>query len=182
MQFLSKPDEDKQAGLYFIIKFPKPVDEKLVQRLKLALDLLGEEGLGGERSSGAGRFKPNWINEEEKEFEKDWKNILNPSEVNKNKPNYCLISLYWQNSLPDGLLDESAAYEIQERGGWIVSPFSGRQLRRQSLRMFTEGSVFPCSPLGELADVTPKEFHKYPDTHKIYRSGISFSLSINAPE
>ncbi|QLE58530.1 type III-A CRISPR-associated RAMP protein Csm4 [Nostoc sp. TCL26-01] len=180
VQFLSKPDEDKQAGLYFLIKFPKPVDDKLVQRLKLALDLLGEEGLGGERSSGAGRFKPDWVDEEDREFEKDWKSILEPSEVNK--PKYCLISLYWQSALPDELLDQSDAYEIQERGGWIGSPFSGRQLRRQSLRMFTEGSVFPFSPHGELADVTPKEFNNYPDTHKIYRSGISFSLPINAPE
>jgi CRISPR-associated protein Csm4 len=97
------------------------------------------------------------------------------------KPNYCLISLYWQNSLPTGILNEYTAYEIQERGGWIGSPFSGRQLRRQSLRMFAEGSVFAFSPVGELADVTPKEFNKYPDTHKIYRSGISFSLPINVP-
>lgn len=180
VQFLSNPDEEKQAGLYFIIKFSKSVDSKLVQKLKLALDILGEEGLGGERSSGAGRFKANWIDEKHEEFNKYWNNILNPSEITN--PYYCLISLYWQNSLPDGLLDKFTAYEIQERGGWIGSSFSGRQLRRQSLRMFTEGSVFRFPPLGELADVTPKEFNRYSNQHKIYRSGISFSLTINTPE
>ncbi len=179
VQFLSNPDEEKQAGLYFLIKFSQAVDDQLVQKLKLALEILGEEGLGGERSSGAGRFKANWIDETNKEFKQYWNNILNPSEITN--PYSCLISLYWQNSLPDGLLDEFTAYEIQERGGWIGSSFSGRQLRRQSLQMFTEGSVFRFSPVGELADVTPKEFNGHLHKYKIYRSGISFNLIINTP-
>lgn len=178
VQYLYKPDEHKQSGLYFLIRFPEEVDETLVEKLQLVLDILGEEGLGGERSSGAGRFKAEWVDEED--FDSTWQNILNPSEVTN--PHYCLISLYWQKTLPNGLLAPSAAYEIQGRSGWIASPFSGRQLRRQSLRMFAEGSVFPISPLGELADVTPAEFKKYPDTHKIYRSGISLSLPINIRE
>jgi CRISPR-associated protein Csm4 len=111
------------------------------------------------------------------ELDQTWQDILKPFKITN--PHYCLISLYWENPLPNGLLGESARYEILERGGWIASPFSGRQLRRQSLRMFAEGSVFPVSRLGELADVTPEGFG---NTHSIYRSGFSLSLPINAPE
>ncbi len=73
---------------------------------------------------------------------------------------------------------EDASYEIQARGGWIASPFSGRQLRRQMVRMFAEGSVFPVQPQGKLANVTPRSFN----THPSYRNGISLSLPIKVAE
>jgi CRISPR-associated protein Csm4 len=169
VKFHREPEKDEDAGLYFLISFPHSFDRTLEQNLKISLDLLGEEGIGGERSTGAGRFEAEWL-----ELDNLWTDILKPS--NLINPHYCLISLYWENSLPDGLLRESACYEIMARGGWIASPFSGRQLRRQSIRMFAEGSVFPILPKGELADVTPKDFKA---NHSIYRSGISVSLPIN---
>jgi len=48
------------------------------------------------------------------------------------------------------------------------------KLRRKSIRMFAEGSVFLIQPEGELADVTDPRF----TNHLIYRSGISVSLPI----
>ena len=102
----------------------------------------------------------------------DWNSVVNF----KQPTHYSLMSLFWELPLPEGLLpkDKTASYAIQERGGWIASPSSGRQLRRQMVRMFTEGSVFPREPLGKLADVTPDKFKQ----HKIYRSGISLSLPV----
>ncbi|MGB3509048.1 MAG: type III-A CRISPR-associated RAMP protein Csm4, partial [Microcoleaceae cyanobacterium] len=50
----------------------------------------------------------------------------------------------------------------------------GRQGRRKSIQMFTEGSVFAVKPDGKLADVTPEKF----TDHRVYRSGISLSLPI----
>lgn len=47
---------DKRAGLYFLIEFAA-ADIPLENDLKAALHFLGEEGIGGERSSGAGRFE-----------------------------------------------------------------------------------------------------------------------------
>ncbi|HAX80745.1 MAG TPA: type III-A CRISPR-associated RAMP protein Csm4 [Cyanobacteria bacterium UBA11372] len=172
VKFHREPEKDEDAGLYFLVSFPHLFDQKLEHNLKISLELLGEEGIGGERSSGAGRFDTEWL-----DLDQLWTDILKPS--NLINPHYCLISLYWEKSLPNGLLRESACYEIMARGGWIASPFSGRQLRRQSIRMFAEGSVFPILPQGELADVTPKEFKA---NHSIYRSGISVSLPINRSE
>jgi CRISPR-associated protein Csm4 len=72
-----------------------------------------------------------------------------------------------------------ASYELQERGGWITSPTAGNmQLRRQSVQMFMEGSIFSECPAGQLANVTPKQGSKHP----IYRSGIALSLPIRGQE
>lgn len=159
-------EQAKQSGLYFLLNFPER-NQELEDKLHAALELLGEEGLGGERSSGAGRFEVEWL-----ELPKEWQDVVNL----KKTTHYSLMSLFWELPLPEGLLpqDKIASYAIQERGGWIASPSSGRQLRRQMVRMFAEGSVFPINPLGKLADVTPDKFKQ----HKIYRSGISLSLPI----
>ena len=158
------------SGLYFLLQFSE-ADQELEHNIHAALNLLGEEGLGGERSSGAGRFEVEWL-----ELPETWQKVVGFSEGTR----HSLISLFWELPLSselleeDGSLKKDASYEIQERGGWIASPFSGRQLRRKMVRMFTEGSVFPSPPQGKLADVTPERF----DKHKIYRNGISLSLPI----
>jgi len=159
-------EQAKQSGLYFLLNFPER-NQELEDKLHAALELLGEEGLGGERSSGAGRFEIEWL-----ELPKEWLDVVNF----KQTTHYSLMSLFWELPLPKELLpkDKIASYAIQERGGWIASPSSGRQLRRKMVRMFAEGSVFPVEPLGTLADVTPDKFKQ----HKIYRSGISLSLPV----
>ncbi|MEW6498366.1 MAG: type III-A CRISPR-associated RAMP protein Csm4, partial [Cyanobacteriota bacterium] len=161
------------SGLYFLIHFPK-ADAQLADKLQAALHLLGEEGLGGERSSGAGRFEVQWL-----DLPEIWQSILNLPEQSVH---HCLISLFWDNepaTLAQLITDTNdASYEIIERGGWIASPFSGRQLRRKMVRMFSEGSVFPARPVGKLADVKPAQF----DTHQIYRNGIALSLPIKVSD
>jgi len=174
VKFRWEPERDEYTGLYFLINFPPNFDQNIKENLRMSLELLGEEGLGGERSSGAGRFEPEWL-----DLDETWQDIVAPQITN---PHHCLISLYWQNpknGLPNGLLEESSSYELVERRGWISSPFSGRQLRRKSVGMFAEGSVFPISVFGELANVTPSDFRA---NHSIYRSGICLSLPINKPE
>lgn len=157
------------AGLYFLIQFPKL--SLIVNELHNALTLLGEEGIGGERSSGAGRFQAEWL-----DLPVEWQKVIQF----KGK-HHGLISLFWEHPLTESLLTDSTRYGLQERGGWIASPFSGQQQRRKALQMFTEGSVFPAQPQGRLADVTPcdekgnRRFH----AHTIYRSGIALSLPIN---
>lgn len=161
------------SGLYFLLQFPK-AEQKLADNLQAALHLLGEEGIGGERSSGAGQFEVEWLRLPEL-----WQKVVNFSE----QPAYhYLISLFWDDEASNlaELITDKSSYEIQERGGWIASPFSGRQLRRQMIRMFAEGSVFPSLPKGKLANVTPKEFRTADGyrPHPIYRNGISLSLPI----
>lgn len=158
------------AGLYFLLEFPEE-DKALETNLHAALLLLGEEGVGGRRSSGAGRFEIKW----ESSLPKDWQKILNPP---KGMTHHCAISLFWEDnqSVLEKLITEDCSYEIQERRGWIAGSPSGRNLRRKSVQMFLEGSVFPLPrpPLGKLADVTPGGFEE----HRIYRNGIALSIPI----
>jgi CRISPR-associated protein Csm4 len=153
-----------EAGLYFLIHFPSD-DLPLEIELKAALEFLGEEGIGGERSSGAGRFTATWH-----DLDEIWSGVVNFQQSNF----YSLMSLLWEHPFnPDYL--QGARYALRERGGWIVSPVSGQQARRQTVQMFTEGSIFPQAIGGMLANVTPERFK----AHQIYRSGISLSLPIH---
>ncbi|MEA5620635.1 type III-A CRISPR-associated RAMP protein Csm4 [Cronbergia sp. UHCC 0137] len=164
VHFASGNASDKNtAGLYFLVEL-SPEGEKLADKLQAALHLLGEEGLGGERSSGAGRFTAQWLN-----LPETWQEAVNF----KDGKFQTLISLFWDSDISSNFL-ENSSYEIQERGGWIVES----QIRRQMVRMFTEGSVFTSSLLGKLVNVTPKQFTK----HQIYRSGISLALPIKTKE
>ncbi|MFQ3619258.1 MAG: type III-A CRISPR-associated RAMP protein Csm4 [Cyanobacteriota bacterium] len=153
-----RAEAQQQAGLYFLLHFPEN-NPQLEADLQAALEFLGEEGLGGERSSGAGR----------------WRSLVEFDQQNS----YGLISLFWQKDpLPPELFNEKAKYTLHARRGWMGSP-SGRQLRRKTVQMFGEGSVFPIAPNGQLADVTPDRFDStQPNHHRIYRSGISLSLPI----
>lgn len=156
------------SGLYFLVYF-EDNNPQLIAELKAALDLLGEQGIGGERSSGAGLFQAEWL--DLKDASPSWENVVNPLDKSVYQ---CLISLFWDDDesiLKRLIIDNSHSnYEVQERGGW----FSDGNIRRQMVRMFVEGSVFPIEPPGKLADVTPSEFK----AHKIYRSGIGLSLPI----
>jgi CRISPR-associated protein Csm4 len=152
-----------EAGLYFLIHFPT-ADPELETQLEAALNLLGEDGIGGEKSSGAGRFTATW-----QALDSTWEDVITLSRPSA----YSLISLLWQRPFESEYLQE-ASYTLRERSGWIVSPVSGQQARRQAVQMFAEGSVFPQPISGMLADVTPEKFK----AHSIYRSGISLSLPI----
>jgi CRISPR-associated protein Csm4 len=152
-----------EAGLYFLIQFPT-ADPVLEAQLQAALELLGEDGIGGERSSGAGRFTATW-----QALDSTWDDVINLQQPNA----YSLISLLWEYPFASEHL-QRASYVLRERGGWVVSPVSGQQARRQTVQMFTEGSVFPQPINGMLADVTPEKFK----AHRIYRNGISLSLPI----
>lgn len=161
-------EEKNKSGLYFLLMMPK-ADPELEADLKAVLKFLGEEGIGGERSSGAGRFEvTSWEN-----LPKVWKDVVEaPGDM------YSLISTFWDSPLDNALL-ENASYELQERGGWITSPSSGRKKRRKSVQMFIEGSVFPVIPQGKLADVTPDGFdNPHQGGHRVYRSGIALSLPL----
>jgi CRISPR-associated protein Csm4 len=162
----------EDAGLYFLVEFSKPEFEN---DFLTVLNFLGEEGIGGERSSGAGQFE---VDNSSIELTSDWKQIREFTEGNS----HSLISLFWENPLAPDLLDregklkQESSYELLRRGGWISSSPSGSQRRRKSIQMFAEGSVFPVKPKGKLADVTPEGF----SSHSVYRSGISLSLPIKA--
>ncbi|RMH71387.1 MAG: type III-A CRISPR-associated RAMP protein Csm4 [Cyanobacteria bacterium J007] len=161
---------EEKAGLYFLLDFPQG-DRELEQKLHAALQLLGEEGIGGRRSSGAGRFTFEWQNLP--------KNFARLFDFVHTSTHYCLLSLYWDDpGLNWQEITRESSYEMEQRRGWLSGSPSGLNLRRQSVTMFLEGSLFKQPPQGKLADVTPPDFQYYRDRHRVYRNGIALSLPV----
>lgn len=152
---------NKNDGLYCLLKLFKKDYE---QRLDSAFRLLGELGLGGERSSGYGQFEVSFP-----EVPDDLKEI-SQSEGDR----YCLLSLFHPE---DGVELKDASYGLIERKGWILSPYSKKQYKRKTVTMFSEGSVFLEPVKGHLVDVTP-DIWKKEMVHPIYRYGFGFTVGV----
>jgi CRISPR-associated protein Csm4 len=103
--------------------------DEIQRKVEAALRLLGEEGLGGDRTAGLGRFEV--MTRED---------VLFPD---FGKGGRLLLSLYHPTTaeVEAGVLDE-ARYELITRGGWVTAP-GAMSLRRRVVRMLREGSVIP---------------------------------------
>ncbi len=143
------------ASFFFLIKY---IDPAYQQQINSALRLLADEGIGGDRSSGKGLFHTPTFQEIDIAVSPD-NGVVS-------------LSLYYPKEEELTNIHDSY-YELIERKGYIYSPHC-KSLRRKSLRMFIEGSVFPSQPpkCGKLVDVTP-EIYK---THPVYRYGLIFPL------
>jgi len=148
------------------------------QQGELALRILGDEGIGGERSAGHGQFRLHGP------YELD----SLPSPIPGKR--FLTLSLYYPKpgELKDALQGDDVHYQFSVRRGWMSSPnmrksvttgqiASGSGLRRKSVHMFAEGSLlyWPSKGgvLGSLADVTPGEF---PAPHPVFRYGLAFPV------
>lgn len=153
---------EENAGLYFFYRIK---DREFQAEFKASVRLMCEEGLGGGRSVGRGQFQePIFIDDYE---------ISVPDEGNASYT----LSLYYPDDLEKGDFWQKSYYDFVSRRGYIFSP-NGSSLRRKSLNMFAEGSVFPKTGIdqGALVDVTPKAFENSKNGHKVYRYGLMFSI------
>jgi CRISPR-associated protein Csm4 len=150
-QVIYEPD----AELYFLMK-PLPAEWKA--RVEAAVRLMCDEGIGGYRSAGKGNF-------EQPRFE-DF--VLATPE---SAQGWLSLSLYYPADAElTGLGD--GCYDLLTRSGYVYSP-DNRSLRRKTVRMFSEGSVFPGSSCqGRLADVTPDGF----GSHDVWRNGLALAV------
>jgi len=150
----------KDSGLHFLIDFKTGDFEK---EIKSALYLLGDEGIGGDRTYGKGLFK---INFEKISFD------LSEQE------NFVTLSLYYPRKEEITYI-KNGFYEILGRDGWIYSQ-DNMNMRRRFIRMFTEGSTFQShkGTYGDLVKVNPIGF----EIHDVYRYGYAFPLPIKVIE
>ena len=147
-------------------------------RGEMTLRVLGDGGIGGERSSGYGQF--------------DLHDAPPLAPLPKPTPGelFLTLSLYFPTvaELPAVLKVEQASYRLSVRRGWMSSPdevrvgsetFHGSALRRKAVRMFTEGSLLywpeGCQALGALADVTPQAFSEH-GGHQVWRYGYALPV------
>ena len=143
---------NKGCGLYFLVDFIK---KDYSNKLEAAIRLLGDEGIGGDRSYGRGLFK----------LEDDGLSWDLESGF------FITLSLY----LPmDDEIDmvRDGFYEIERRSGWVYSP-EWRGARERFIRMFREGSTFRGNKkiYGDLIKVGAGEYD-------VYRYGYAFPLYI----
>jgi len=156
----------EDCGLFFIIDFK---DDKFRNIIQSALSILGENGVGSDTSVGNGHFEFNG-------FEKI------AFEYAQNANMQVALSLYAPKA---GEVNEkefinNSAYSLIKRGGYIASPedFDNSTLRKKSVIMFNEGSVFPNTKIleGDIKDLKPD----IPTVnHSIWRDGRALFLPCN---
>lgn len=154
------------AGLWFSIDSE---DDETIEIVEKALRLLGDEGIGTDRSVGNGHF----------EVVKDNMQLVLPDKAT----HQLLLSLYCpQRSEISHALLESSSYGLLKRGGYLASPDKQDHLtlRKKSVYMFSEGSVFETtSPLsGKIENLKPT----YSGLNQnVWRDGQAFCIPTLKP-
>ncbi len=146
-------------GLFFIASFR---DNETKKCFDAALRLLGDTGLGADRSIGRGLFI----------FEnKKYKLPDNPE-----LDDYLLLSLYHptREEVAQGILEAPAAYTMMKRSGHAASHVVSN-FRRYDVWMIEEGSIFTTRPVGDVVRVLEKS-ELIP--HNVYRCGQAFCIPI----
>jgi len=155
------------AGLYGLVRFADLSWKKILEE---TFRLLGDTGLGGERTYGLGFFEFGGF----EPLSPVWEKILAlpPDRVT-------LLSVYYpRDDERKSLGDFFEAWEIRERRGYIVSGRDAKTIKRKRIRMIAEGSVCRKSLRGALADVTPENPEDFGLGHKIFRSGLAFHVPL----
>ncbi len=155
----------KDADLFFLVDFRSAEWEP---KVKAAIRLMCDEGIGGYRTVGKGQFEPPDLDQT----------------VSLNLPAQAggslLLSLYYpadreRTGLGDGW------YDLAPRKGYVYSPDT-RSLRRKSVMLFAEGSVFPGTDRkGMLVDVTPGNADQLGLGHRVFRNGLAFTVPCVIP-
>lgn len=146
----------RNAGLYCLAD----CDDNIWHKVMACFRLMGDEGIGGDRSSGRGSFTVDFPGEMAFPDIKD-------SEA------HVLLSLYYPAD--DEVRDLKGEYNLIKRAGYMYSPNEMNQ-RRQTVRMLTEASVLYSSkrPKGTIIDITPPGFTE----HRVLRNGLAFSIPL----
>lgn len=153
------------AGYHFLVRY---LDERIAERFRAAVRLLGDVGVGGDRSSGHGLFEPHFA------APPTFKEPLDATA-------FVTLSLTFPKpSEVAYLLGDACRYRWLTRGGWIggVLPTS---LRRRTVRMLAEGSLLTGNPKrvwGQAVDVTPEDAIALGLAHRIYRFGFAFPMGV----
>jgi|GEM_PF-276439 len=181
-------DKSDKTGMYFLLRTTPDVKNDIENLLNIIKDT---SGIGGNRGIGSGTIDKIFDIKEAHKINNNWDFLNNSiqieqSKINTEKQAYCLLSLYHPNTIEPTSsggkdnISKAISYELILRKGWTGSLSVGRQVKRKTIRMFGEGSIFLDKPIGQLANLTPeeKETPQWKGYHKIYRYGYAFSAPI----
>ena len=155
----------EEAGLFFLAEINYPGYQ---EKFTAALRLLGDEGIGGDRSVGHGHFA-----------------VSGPDvfqiDAPENTDYYLILSPFHPNHEAVAQIGDESSYQLITRRGWITAGH-GRPLRRQAVRMFAEGSVLQGrQPQGDLVRVLEQN-DELGLGHDVFRYGQPLSLPFNPGE
>lgn len=154
---------DSRAGLYSIVD----ADDATLKTFVELFRLLGESGIGTDKSVGGGRF----------DVELDEFEIVEPADADSTM----LLSLYIPTEEEfQGLLDDRPRYTLLQRGGYMAasSVERFRHLRKKTIYTFGVGSVFQTKKelCGKIVDIAPE--WNDAEMHPVYRSGKPITIKI----
>ena len=147
--FIEKIHFNQETGFFVLFEFEDPA---LAQQVKAAVRLLGDNGLGMDRSTGCGFFKPEWTSLE-----------LKVPEQSAARQHYLTLSLYapkyeevqdWSQHQNE----HAPRYELVKRGGYLTFFEDQLSLRKKSIYFLKEAAVLRCqqNPEGSLHNLKPE--------------------------
>jgi len=155
---------------YFLLRHS---NDEAYAKLQTVLQVIADDGIGGERSVGCGRL-------DGIEF------IENPSDFKKLAAieSEYQVSLSLINPKPEEF-SSLKAYKLVTRGGRRI-PFPkssneaeyNRKSKLKRVRMIGEGALIQGNVGGQVVDITPEDNNQKP----FKRSGLAFSLPIQLPK
>jgi CRISPR-associated protein Csm4 len=158
------------AGLTLLVRWLDPAWRTTIE---CALDVLGDSGIGGERSAGYGQFTcaPGVA-----------VTLPGPS----SSPHFMTLAPFCprKEELEGGLLGEGASWDLVTRGGWVGASGSGSR-RHSPVTMLAPGSILRLpakagrATLGQLLDVTPSESNM---AFSVRRYSFAFPIPVTIPE
>lgn len=139
-------DGSCDCGLYYLAE----ADTENWGRLQKVMVYLGEVGIGGEKSSGYGRFIPSFIDNFQPPFAEEG-------------DRYLTLSLLLPGDRDEA--KQAYSYRLIRRGGWSMDT------PHLKVHMFTEGSIFSAPVEGKIAIVADVG-------HPVFRCGRSFLVKV----
>ena len=170
-----KAEFAKDCGLWFGVSWRRPEaaynGQKFADVFERAMQMLKDDGLGGERTTGYGAFS--YAPEQALTFR----------DAQAGQVAY-LLSRYHPrgDEVNQALQDGNAAYRLVSVAGWLRT-FDGAAQRRKRVTLLEEGSLILATPgvMGDVVDVRPQ----YEDEsgqmkpgvpHPVYRYGLALAL------
>lgn len=152
--YMAAVEVRENVNYWFFIDVSEEYDEKI----KTAIKVLGDEGIGGERTYGYGQFVPEFV--------------VDNQVYSGNK--YLLLSVY-KPAESEVKNIATSGYKIIRRGGYSYTPYQeiSTEIRYDIYNLFAEGSVFEEKISGEVIGVG------YNPIHKLYKDYRAYLLPFN---
>lgn len=167
----------KECGLWFGVSWRKPDAEyngqKFADVFEKAMQMLKDDGLGGERTTGYGAFS----------YEPDPPITLKDAQAGQLA--YLLSRYHPRPDEVDSVLKGGeAAYRLVSVAGWLRT-FDGAAQRRKRVVLLEEGSLIRASNgiMGDVVNVRPEYWdeqakeYKPGVSHPVYRYGLALALA-----